>query len=104
MSISCAKATNRRRETAIEKSRDGPLTVSLFQFITLAGLHSNAYISNKFAQEFATQGMEAYVRLIQGPEADEGCDVLTHQKWSGAELIDCALNSASNGVRIVEFG
>lgn len=81
-----------------ENSRKWPLTVSLFQFITLAGLHSNAYISDKFAKAFAKDGMKAYVELIQGPEADEGCDVLTHQKWSGAELIDGGCFSASNGV------
>lgn len=70
------------------------LTVSLFQFITLAGLHSNAYISNKFASQFSTEGMEAYVRLIQGPEAEEGCDVLTHQSWSGANYIGlCSISS-----------
>ncbi|EKC97767.1 isocitrate lyase [Trichosporon asahii var. asahii CBS 8904] len=78
--------------------RKWPLTVSLFQFITLAGLHSNAYISDKFAKAFAKDGMKAYVELIQGPEADEGCDVLTHQKWSGAELIDAQLSTVTGGI------
>jgi isocitrate lyase len=55
----------------------------LFQFITLAGLHSDAYISDLFAKNFAKDGMKAYVELIQSREADIGCDVLTHQKWSG---------------------
>ena len=46
----------------------------------LGGLHSNAYISDLFAKSFATEGMKAYVELIQRREADIGCDVLTHQK------------------------
>ena len=56
----------------------------IFQFITLAGLHSNAYINELFAQAFATEGMKAYVELIQRRERDIGCDVLTHQKVSRA--------------------
>ena len=46
----------------------------------LAGLHSNAYINDKFAKAFATDGMKAYVELIQRKEREIGCDVLTHQK------------------------
>jgi isocitrate lyase len=46
----------------------------------LAGLHSNAYINDKFARAFAKEGMKAYVELIQRKERDIGCDVLTHQK------------------------
>lgn len=51
-----------------------------WQFITLGGLHSNAYISDLFARAFATEGMKAYVELIQKKEREIGCDVLTHQK------------------------
>lgn len=54
----------------------------IFQFITLAGLHSNAYINDLFAAAFAKEGMKAYVELIQRRERDIGCDVLTHQKVS----------------------
>ena len=50
-----------------------------FQFITLAGLHTNAYINDAFAKGFATQGMKAYVELVQRKEREVGCDVLTHQ-------------------------
>lgn len=32
--------------------------------------------------------MLAYVELIQRKEKEIGCDVLTHQKWSGASYID----------------
>ena len=52
----------------------------VWQFITLAGLHSNAYISDQFAKAFAKDGMAAYVGLIQRKEREIGCDVLTHQK------------------------
>lgn len=52
----------------------------VFQFVTLAGLHSNAYINDLFARQFAKEGMKAYVELIQKREREIGCDVLTHQK------------------------
>lgn len=53
-----------------------------WQFITLGGLHSNAYISDLFAKAFKEEGMKAYVELIQRKEREIGCDVLTHQKVS----------------------
>lgn len=59
-----------------------------WQFITLAGLHSTALISNKFSKEYAKRGMRAYGELIQEPEMAEKVDVVTHQKWSGANYID----------------
>lgn len=31
--------------------------------------------------------MKAYVEQIQRKEREIGCDVLTHQKWSGAEYV-----------------
>lgn len=46
----------------------------------LAGLHSNAYISDLFAKNFAKTGMKAYVEFVQRREREIGCDVLTHQK------------------------
>ncbi|GAA5971877.1 hypothetical protein JCM11641_001552 [Rhodosporidiobolus odoratus] len=70
----------------------------VWQFITLAGLHSNAYISDMFAKSFATDGMKAYVNLVQQREADIGCDVLTHQKWSGADYADNLLKTVTGGV------
>ena len=59
-----------------------------WQFITLAGLHSTALISNAFASDFAKRGMRAYGETIQEPEIDQGVEVVTHQKWSGASYID----------------
>ncbi|ODN78180.1 isocitrate lyase [Cryptococcus wingfieldii CBS 7118] len=70
----------------------------VFQFITLAGLHSNAYINDLFAKSFATEGMKAYVELIQGREREIGCDVLTHQKWSGADYADAMMMTVTGGV------
>lgn len=46
----------------------------------LGGLHSNAYISDFFAQNFAKTGMKAYVEIVQRREREIGCDALTHQK------------------------
>lgn len=70
----------------------------VFQFITLAGLHSNAYITDLFAQNFAKEGMKAYVELVQRKERDIGCDVLTHQKWSGADYADALLTTVTGGI------
>ncbi|PWN34717.1 isocitrate lyase icl [Meira miltonrushii] len=69
-----------------------------WQFITLAGLHSNAYISDHFAKGFAAEGMKAYVEIVQRKEREIGCDVLTHQKWSGANYVDNLLKTVTGGV------
>ena len=39
--------------------------------------------------------MAAYVGLIQRKEREIGCDVLTHQKWSGAEYVDGLLKTVT---------
>ena len=70
----------------------------IFQFITLAGLHSNAYISDLFAKNFAKEGMKAYVELVQSREREIGCDVLTHQKWSGADYADAMMMTVTGGI------
>lgn len=41
--------------------------------------------------------MLAYVELVQRKEKELGCDVLTHQKWSGANYVDRILASVSSG-------
>ncbi|KAK4055590.1 mitochondrial 2-methylisocitrate lyase [Microbotryomycetes sp. JL201] len=69
----------------------------LIQLISLAGLHSTAVTTAELAQRFKTEGMKAYVELIQQKEKDIKCDVLTHQKWSGASYIDRVLNAVSAG-------
>ena len=42
--------------------------------------------------------MKAYVELVQRREREIGCDVLTHQKWSGAEYVDALLKTITGGV------
>lgn len=69
-----------------------------WQFITLAGLHSTALISNSFASDFAKRGMRAYGEVVQEPEMDQGVEVVTHQKWSGANYADELLKMVSGGV------
>ncbi|KAM0263945.1 hypothetical protein ACHAQJ_000980 [Trichoderma viride] len=67
------------------------------QLISLAGLHSTATITNELAKKFKTDGMKAYVDLVQRREKELGCDVLTHQKWSGASYIDGILGAIQSG-------
>ncbi|KAF1355242.1 mitochondrial 2-methylisocitrate lyase [Delphinella strobiligena] len=67
------------------------------QLISLAGLHSTATISNELAKGFKTDGMLAYVNLVQRRERDLHCDVLTHQRWSGAAYLDGILGSIQSG-------
>ena len=69
----------------------------VLQLISLAGVHSTATISNELAREFKTGGMKAYVDLVQRREKELGCDVLTHQKWSGASYMDGILGAIQSG-------
>ncbi|RYP90904.1 hypothetical protein DL770_002981 [Monosporascus sp. CRB-9-2] len=69
----------------------------VLQLISLAGLHSNATITNELAKNFKQDGMLAYVNLVQRREKELGCDVLTHQKWSGAQYIDGILGAIQSG-------
>lgn len=69
-----------------------------WQFITLAGLHTTALITDTFAKAYAKQGMRAYGELVQEPEMANGIDVVTHQKWSGANYVDNMLKMVSGGV------
>lgn len=81
----------------------------------LGGLHSNGYISDLFAKAFATEGMKAYVEIIQRRERELGTDMLTHQKvrsliskercrsndstqWSGADYVDNLMKTITGGV------
>ncbi|KAH6683724.1 mitochondrial 2-methylisocitrate lyase [Plectosphaerella plurivora] len=69
----------------------------VLQLISLAGLHSNATITHELASQFKNDGMLAYVNLVQRREKESGCDVLTHQKWSGANYIDGILGAIQSG-------
>jgi isocitrate lyase len=70
----------------------------VWQFITLAGFHSNGLVITELARAFGDRGMIAYVEQIQRKEREKKVELLTHQKWSGAELIDQMVNVASGGV------
>ncbi|KDQ63048.1 hypothetical protein JAAARDRAFT_29050 [Jaapia argillacea MUCL 33604] len=69
----------------------------VLQLISLAGLHSPAAAMAELAGRYKTDGMLAYVELVQRKEKELGCDVLTHQKWSGANYIDRILSTVSSG-------
>jgi len=69
----------------------------VWQFITLAGFHSNGLIITELARAFGDRGMLAYVEQIQRKEREKKVELLTHQKWSGAELVDQMINVASGG-------
>ncbi|KAL4921684.1 isocitrate lyase [Aspergillus aurantiobrunneus] len=69
-----------------------------WQFITLAGLHTTALITDTFAKAYAKQGMRAYGELVQEPEMANAVDVVTHQKWSGANYVDNMLKMLTGGV------
>ncbi|GAD95598.1 isocitrate lyase [Paecilomyces variotii No. 5] len=69
-----------------------------WQFITLAGLHTTALITDTFAKAYAKQGMRAYGELVQEPEMDNKVDVVTHQKWSGANYVDNLLKMVTGGI------
>lgn len=69
----------------------------VWQFITLAGFHADALITDTFAKRFRTEGMLAYVNMIQKQERLHEVETLTHQKWSGAALTDAQLKTAQGG-------
>jgi len=68
-----------------------------WQFITLAGFHCDALSIDLFARDYARRGAAAYVQLIQRQERENGVETLTHQKWSGSELVDEAGTIISGG-------
>jgi isocitrate lyase len=68
-----------------------------WQFITLAGFHMDSLGISLFARAYKTDGMKAYVTMIQREERDKDVETLTHQKWSGAEIVDAYLNVVTGG-------
>jgi len=68
-----------------------------WQFITLAGFHCDALSIDLFAREYAKRGAAAYVQLIQRQEREKGVETLTHQKWSGSEIVDEMGNIITGG-------
>ena len=70
----------------------------IWQFITLAGLHTTALAVDNFARDFAKIGMRAYGRDVQAKEIEDGVEVVKHQKWSGAEYVDSIVKLVTGGV------
>merc|ERR1712070_1131265 len=68
-----------------------------WQFITLAGFHMDALGISLFARQYKNKGMRAYVNMIQRQEREHGVETLTHQRWSGSELVDAYLNTITAG-------
>jgi isocitrate lyase len=68
-----------------------------WQFITLAGFHQDALGIALFSRAYKTDGMKAYVQNIQRQEREKDVSTLTHQKWSGSELIDAYLKTVTGG-------
>ena len=71
-----------------------------WQFITLAGIHNIALNTHNFSHDFSKVGMLAYVKNIQRKDRKAEMDMLTHPKWSGANLSEdtssCGLESTEN--------
>ncbi|KAK9473886.1 isocitrate lyase [Dipodascopsis tothii] len=70
----------------------------VWQFITLAGLHTTALAVDSFSKNFVEIGMRAYGQHVQQPEIDLGVEVVKHQKWSGAEFIDNLMKMVTGGI------
>jgi len=69
----------------------------VWQFITLAGFHVNGLSIHTFAKRYKKEGMLAYVRDVQRVERENGIELLTHQKWSGVDIVNRVLNIVSQG-------
>tara|TARA_Y100000768_G_scaffold203711_1_gene153310 strand:+ start:6288 stop:7619 length:1332 start_codon:yes stop_codon:yes gene_type:complete len=65
-----------------------------WSFITLAGFHLNGLAAAQFSRDYKDNSMFAYVNNIQDKEKDMKLDILTHQQFSGSELIDTCLTTA----------
>eukprot|EP01062_Namystynia_karyoxenos_P002104 TRINITY_DN1072_c0_g1_i12.p2 TRINITY_DN1072_c0_g1~~TRINITY_DN1072_c0_g1_i12.p2 ORF type:complete len:633 (+),score=272.91 TRINITY_DN1072_c0_g1_i12:84-1901(+) len=68
----------------------------VWQFCTLAGFHSNALMVDTFTADYSQRGMRAYVERIQRKEREHSVETLTHQKWSGAAVIDFQTGLVNN--------
>jgi len=91
------KAAMPRNEQETYITRLGQLGYC-WQFITLAGLHQTALIADTFTKAYSKQGMRAYGELVQEPEMAAGVEVVTHQKWSGANYADNMLKLVTGGI------
>ncbi|CAG8595326.1 3502_t:CDS:2 [Paraglomus occultum] len=70
----------------------------VWQFITLAGFHSDALGIDVFSRNYAKEGMLAYVAGIQRQERANGVETLQHQTWSGANYYDSLIKTVQGGI------
>ncbi len=71
-----------------------------YQFITLAGIHSMWFNMFDLAERYATEGMRAYVDMVQEPEfaaADRGYTFVAHQQEVGACYFDAVTTVIQGG-------
>jgi isocitrate lyase len=76
----------------------------VFQFITLAGIHSMWFHMFDLAERYATEGMKAYVELVQEPEfaaAGRGYTFVAHQQEVGAGYFDDVTTVIQGGMSSV---
>jgi isocitrate lyase len=76
----------------------------VFQFITLAGIHSMWFHMFNLAERYATEGMKAYVELVQEPEfaaAGRGYTFVAHQQEVGAGYFDDVTTVIQGGMSSV---
>jgi isocitrate lyase len=69
----------------------------VLQTVSVSGLHQAAVVSCELSRRYKEDGMLAYVDLIQRRERKVGTDVLTHQKWSGANYMDAIFQMVQAG-------
>ena len=74
----------------------------VWQFITLAGFHVNGFSIEKFARCYQKEGVLAYIRDIQRQERLQDSTLLTHQKWSGAQVLDTCLHLITQGQNVTQ--
>lgn len=67
------------------------------QLISLAGLHTNGLATAQLSEAFKKDGMLAYVKNVQAKEKELNIDLLTHQKWSGANFYDDMISTVVSG-------
>jgi isocitrate lyase len=76
----------------------------VYQFITLAGIHSMWFNMFDLAQRYAQEGMSAYVEMVQERElaaASRGYSFVAHQQEVGAGYFDDVTTVIQGGVSSV---
>ncbi len=71
-----------------------------YQFVTVAGVHSIWFNMFDLAERYKTEGMTAYVEMVQQPEflaADRGYTFVAHQQEVGAGYFDDVTNTIQGG-------